>query len=108
FPYSSQYSWNADYYGKIYIPKKNDTLRLDTTNIRIYASVIREENNTLEIKGDSIFISGLPSMVYVTQQNYFFVLGDNRDNANDSRSWGFLPEKYIVGKVSCRIRKGKK
>ncbi len=108
FPYSSQYSWNSDYYGKIYIPKKNDTLRLDTTNIRIYASVIRDEKNTLEIKGDSIFISGVPSQVYVAQQNYFFVLGDNRDNANDSRSWGFLSEKYIIGKVVCRIKKGKK
>ncbi len=107
FPYSPYYSWNLDYYGKIYIPKKGDTLRLDTTNIVLYAPLILTEKNTLEIRGDSILIDGVHSRVYVTEQNYFFVLGDNRDNANDSRTWGLLPESCVVGKVTDRIKKAK-
>jgi len=108
FPYSLHYPWNLDYYGKLYIPKKNDTLRLDTVSVKLYSDLIRGEKNTVEIRKDSIFISGIHSTIYVPKQNYFFVLGDNRDNANDSRSWGFLPEKYIVGKVVGRLTKARK
>ncbi len=38
----------------------------------------------------------------VVQQGYYFVMGDHRNNSSDSRHWGSVPKKYIVGKVKVR------
>jgi signal peptidase I len=39
------------------------------------------------------------------KKNYYFVLGDNRGNANDSRNWGYLPESSIIGVLQNRLRR---
>jgi signal peptidase I len=38
----------------------------------------------------------------VIPEGYYFVLGDHRNNSSDSRHWGFVPKKYIIGKVQLR------
>jgi signal peptidase I len=105
FPFSSKYKWNRDHYGKIYVPRINDTIRLDTVSFKLYAVIIKDyEMNKTELRHDSIFINDQLSDRYVIKKNYYFVLGDNRDNAIDSRNWGFLPENMIVGKVIRTIK----
>jgi signal peptidase I len=102
------YPWNADFYGSIYIPKKNDTLKLDTLVLKLYHTLITQyEKNKLKISRDSIFINDTYSDSYIVKKDYYFVLGDNRGNANDSRHWGYLPENFIVGKIIHTIRKVK-
>jgi signal peptidase I len=108
FPNDSNYKWNKHNFGKLYIPKKDDVIKLDTLNISLYKKIISVyESNKLVIKSDSIFINGVVTNTYTIKQNYYFVLGDNRDNAIDSRYWGFLPHNYIVGKVMCTVRSKK-
>lgn len=101
FPYSLNQKWNLDNFGPLYIPRKGDTLRLDTLNLPLYETLItRYEGNRLLVKKDSIFINEQAAKWYVCRQNYYFVMGDNRDNAYDSRSFGFLPEAFIRGVVT--------
>ena len=38
----------------------------------------------------------------VIPEGYYFVMGDHRNNSSDSRAWGYVPKKYIIGKVQLR------
>jgi signal peptidase I len=38
----------------------------------------------------------------VIDEGYYFVMGDHRNNSSDSRHWGFVPKRYIIGKVQIR------
>lgn len=105
FPWDEAFRWNLDFYGPIYVPKIGDTLKLDETNLKLYSALIVDyEKNNLEFHNDSLFINGISTTIYVVKKNYYFVLGDNRDNANDSRVWGLLPENNIRGKVISKLR----
>ena len=101
FPQSDFFAWNKDNFGPLKIPEKGDTIKLNYKNIDLYKDIIDNyENNDLEIYNQKIYINNKETDKYVIQQNYYFVADDNRDNANDSRYWGVLPESHIIGKVS--------
>jgi signal peptidase I len=38
----------------------------------------------------------------VVREGFYYVMGDHRNNSSDSRAWGLVPEKYIIGKVELR------
>lgn len=101
FPYNSNYKWNVDNYGPIKIPAEGDTVKLDSLNLCFYERIISVyEGNTFELKGDTILINGIATNSYVIKQNYYFMMGDNRHNSQDSRHWGFVPEDHIIGKAT--------
>ena len=97
FPHINK--WNRDNYGPIYIPEKGKTVPLTTETIPFYKAIISDyENNDLKINGSEIRINGQIATSYTFGQNYYWMMGDNRHNSEDSRYWGFVPENHIVGK----------
>lgn len=100
FPYNQKrFPWNIDNYGPITIPQKGTTINLSLDNIELYTRVIAAyEGNDLEIKGGQIYINGAIATTYTPKLDYYWMMGDNRNNSADSRAWGFVPEDHIVGK----------
>jgi signal peptidase I len=79
--------------------------------------VIAKEGDTVRIVDGQVYVNDIPLHddyvplefrshddwgPQVIQQGYYFVLGDHRNNSSDSRHWGLVPKKYIVGKVKVR------
>ena len=99
FPEVSDLSWNTDNYGPIYIPKKGSTVELNINSLPFYKRIIKEyENNQLDVIGEHIFINGKKTSSYTFNQDYYWMMGDNRQNSLDARSWGYVPFDHVVGK----------
>ena len=99
FPQVTNLSWNTDNYGPIYIPKKGTTVPLNMNSIPFYERIIDDyENNQLEVIGEHIFVNGKKSTSYTFKQDYYWMMGDNRQNSLDARSWGYVPFDHVVGK----------
>jgi signal peptidase I len=79
--------------------------------------VIAEEGDTVRIVDGRVYVNDVPLKddyvrddfrshddwgPQVIPEGYYFVMGDHRNNSSDSRHWGMVPKKYIIGKVQLR------
>ncbi len=99
FPRYGNFNWNGDNFGPIYIPEAGKTVALNTNVLPLYKDIITEyEGNNLTVDGETIYINGQESNSYTFAQNYYWMMGDNRQNSLDARYWGYVPFDHVIGK----------
>lgn len=101
YPWSKQLGWTVKEFGPLVVPRRGQTMQMDSTACLLYHTLISwEQKRPLHtdslgrvLLGDSLISR------YTFRENYYFVGGDKARNSQDSRYWGLLPEPYIVGRA---------
>jgi len=92
--------WSLDDYGPLVVPRAGATIRLDDASWDAFRVVLeRYEGHTTERTAEGFLIDGRPAETVTFTQDYYFVMGDSRDDSADSRTWGFVPFSHVIGRA---------
>ena len=96
---------SIDHFGPIYIPEKGKTVAINSETLPYYERIIETyegfemgEERKITRNGNQILLNGEPLTEYTFKQDYYWMMGDNRHNSQDARSWGYVPYNHVVGK----------
>lgn len=105
FPESPIYKNNRDFFGPIYIPEEGKTVAITPETIPFYKRIIEVyegyemgKERSIEVSGTQVLLNDSPITEYTFEQNYYWLMGDNRHNSQDARAWGYVPHNHVVGK----------
>ncbi len=100
FTFAQGFSGNYHHMPEFVVPFEGQAVTISDETWHLYADIVTRYEDNEVIRTDDLFvINGDTTDQYTVQQDYYFMVGDSRDNSEDSRFWGFVPEDHIVGRA---------
>ena len=101
YPWDKHLGWTIQEFGPLPIPASGQTVRMDSTAVKLYRKLmVWEQKKPVRREGNAVYLGDSLIREYTFRENYYFMGGDLMENSRDSRYWGLLPGRFIVGKAT--------